>query len=37
MTYIVFGLAFAALLAIALKRHDIVERAARVEAAARAH
>jgi hypothetical protein len=33
---IVFGLAFAALLVIALKRHDIVERAARVEAAARA-
>ena len=33
---IVFGLAYVALLAIALKRHDIVERAARVEAAARA-
>jgi hypothetical protein len=33
---IVFGVAFAVLLAIALKRHDIVERAARVEMAARA-
>jgi hypothetical protein len=28
MTYIVFGLAFAALLAIALKRHDTAEKMA---------
>jgi hypothetical protein len=32
----VFGIAFAVLLAIALKRHDVVERAVRVERAARA-